>query len=134
MRMDGSVPCGCTVIFKIPYLQCYMMVNLRHLDWIHVFYPVRHQVSEQGSQRNKNVLSCSRTGFSTLLLFFILLKNVFIPLRTLLRNLLTNRIKLMNSVLEKMNILCPNWHFYDFPPLFCIFWQNKHSKIGSFGG
>ena len=63
-----------------------------------MFYPVRQQVSEQGSQRNKNVLSCSRTGFSTLLLFFILLKNVFIPLRTLLRNLLVNRIKHMNSV------------------------------------
>ena len=24
-------------------------------DWIHVFYPVRQQVSQQGSQRNKNV-------------------------------------------------------------------------------
>ena len=69
-----------------------------HYVWIHVFYPVRQQVSEQGSQRNKNVLSCSRTGFSTLLLFFILLKNVFIPFRTLLRNLLANGIKHMNSV------------------------------------
>ena len=24
-------------------------------DWIHVFYPVRQQVSQQGSQQNKNV-------------------------------------------------------------------------------
>ena len=51
-----------------------------------MFYPVRQQVSEQGSQRNKNVLSCSQTGFSTLLLYFILLKYIFILLRTLLRN------------------------------------------------
>ena len=80
----------------------------REMDWIHVFYPVRQQVSEQGSQRNKNVLSCSRTGFSTLLLFFILLKNVFIPLRTLLRNLLANRIKHMNSVLVTFVFIIDN--------------------------
>ena len=42
-----------------------------------MFYPVHQQVSEQGSQRNKNVLSCSRTGLSTLLLFFILFKKCF---------------------------------------------------------
>ena len=66
-----------------------------------IFYPARQQVSEQGSQRNKYVLSCSRTGFSTLLLFFILLKNIFIQLGTLLRNLLGNRIKHMNSVKVK---------------------------------
>ena len=42
-----------------------------------MFYPVFQQVSEQGSQRNKNVLSCLRTGFSTLSLFFILLKTFY---------------------------------------------------------
>ena len=29
--------------------------NKNVLDWIHVFNPVRQQVSEQGSQLNKNV-------------------------------------------------------------------------------
>ena len=35
-----------------------------------MFYPVRQQVSQQGSQRNKNILSCPRTGFSMLLFVF----------------------------------------------------------------
>ena len=84
-------------------LLAFNLPNIVNLDWIHVFYHVRQQVSEQGFQRNKNVLYCAQTGFSTLLLFFILLKNVFIPLRTLLRNLLANRIKHMNSVLELLS-------------------------------
>ena len=35
-----------------------------------MFYPVCQQVSKQGSQWNKNVLSWSQTSLSTLLLYF----------------------------------------------------------------
>ena len=48
-----------------------------------MFYPVRQQVSEQGSQRNKNVLSCSQTGFSTLLLFFYSVEKRFYSVENL---------------------------------------------------
>ena len=69
--------------FKTEFM-CFILFANRFLNKvlnrIKTFYPVREQVSQR--------CYC----------FFILLKNVFIPLRTLLRNLLVNRIKHMNSV------------------------------------
>ena len=59
--------------------------GLKVIDWIHVLYPVRQQVSEQGSQLNKNVLSCSRTGFSTLLLFFYPVEKRFYSVENLVQ-------------------------------------------------
>ena len=49
-------------------------------DRIHVFYPVRQQASQQGSQRNKNVFQQNKKTITTL------------------RNLFANRIKLFYSV------------------------------------
>ena len=55
-------------------------ILLGSLDWIHVFYPVHQQVSQQGSQWNKNV--------------FQQIKKTI----TKLRNLFANRIKRFYSV------------------------------------